>query len=115
MNFVRYADDFIITGSSKDLLEDEVKPLVERFLLERGLQLSPEKTCIAHIEDGFDFPGYFASIPRRQSGPGRTGARVNGLGGFLLFSCCLFLGRFDESWSRFWLAGFLGFGLGWSE
>ena len=57
VNFVRYADDFIITGSSKELLEDEVKPLVERFLLDRGLQLSPEKTCITHIEDGFDFLG----------------------------------------------------------
>ncbi len=41
VNFVRYADDFIITGSSKELLENEVKPMVERFLLERGLQLSP--------------------------------------------------------------------------
>jgi len=57
VNFVRYADDFIITGSSKELLEDEVKPLVERFMSERGLQLSPEKTCITHIEDGFDFLG----------------------------------------------------------
>jgi len=57
VNFVRYADDFIITGSSKELLENEVKPMVERFLLERGLQLSPEKTCITHIEDGFDFLG----------------------------------------------------------
>jgi RNA-directed DNA polymerase len=57
VNFVRYADDFIITGSSKELLENEVKPLVKRFLLERGLQLSPEKTCITHIEKGFDFLG----------------------------------------------------------
>jgi RNA-directed DNA polymerase len=57
VNFVRYADDFIITGCSKELLENEVKPLVERFMLERGLQLSPEKTCITHIEQGFDFLG----------------------------------------------------------
>jgi len=57
VNFVRYADDFIITGSSKELLEDEVKPMVERFMLERGLQLSPEKPCITHIEQGFDFLG----------------------------------------------------------
>jgi RNA-directed DNA polymerase len=57
VNFVRYADDFIITGSSKELLENEVKPLVEQFMLERGLQLSPEKTCITHIEQGFDFLG----------------------------------------------------------
>src|SRR5258707_9105195 len=57
VNFVRYADDFIITGTSKELLENEVKPLVERFMLERGLQLSPEKTCITHIDQGFDFLG----------------------------------------------------------
>ena len=57
VNFVRYADDFIITGCSKELLEDEVKPMVERFMSDRGLQLSPEKTCITHIEQGFDFLG----------------------------------------------------------
>jgi RNA-directed DNA polymerase len=57
VNFVRYADDFIIAGCSKELLENEVKPLVERFMSERGLQLSPEKTCITHIEQGFDFLG----------------------------------------------------------
>ena len=57
VNFVRYADDFIITGSSKELLEKEVMPLVERFMFERGLQLSPEKTCITHIEQSFDFLG----------------------------------------------------------
>ena len=57
INLVRYADDFIITGVSKDLLEKEVKPLVEQFLRERGLQLSPEKTVITHIEEGFDFLG----------------------------------------------------------
>ena len=57
VNLVRYADDFIITGSSKELLEEEVKPLVESFLKERGLELSPEKTHITRIEDGFDFLG----------------------------------------------------------
>ncbi len=57
VNLVRYCDDFIITGSSKQLLESEVKPLVEEFLYERGLELSPEKTSITHIEDGFDFLG----------------------------------------------------------
>ena len=57
MNVVRFADDFIITGSSYELLEQEIKPLVEQFLRERGLELSPEKTRITHIEDGFDFLG----------------------------------------------------------
>ena len=57
VNLVKYADDFIISGSSFELLEQEVKPLVEQFLRERGLELSPEKTRITHIEDGFDFLG----------------------------------------------------------
>jgi len=48
---------FLVTGSSRELLEREVKPLVERFLRERGLELSPEKTSITPIDDGFDFLG----------------------------------------------------------
>jgi RNA-directed DNA polymerase len=54
---VRYADDFLITGTSEALLEDGVKPLVEHFLSERGLELSHEKTRVTHSEDGFDFLG----------------------------------------------------------
>jgi RNA-directed DNA polymerase len=54
---VRFADDFIVTGKSKEVLENEVKPLVEDFMRERGLELSQEKTHITHIEDGFDFLG----------------------------------------------------------
>lgn len=57
VNLIRFADDFIITGATKELLEDAVKPLVEAFLSERGLELSPEKTSITHIADGFDFLG----------------------------------------------------------
>ncbi len=57
VNFIRYADDFIVTGRSKDLLEKEVKPLIEQFLRERGLELSPTKTVITHVETGFDFLG----------------------------------------------------------
>ena len=57
VNLIRYADDFIITGPTKDVLENEVRPLVEQFLRDRGLQLSPEKTCITSIEEGFDFLG----------------------------------------------------------
>lgn len=57
VNLVRYADDFIITGRSREWLEEKVKPLVITFLAERGLELSPEKTVVTHIEDGFDFLG----------------------------------------------------------
>jgi RNA-directed DNA polymerase len=57
VNMIRYADDFVITGSSRELLETQVKPLIVEFLRERGLELSEEKTIITHIEDGFDFLG----------------------------------------------------------
>ena len=57
VNLIRYADDFVITGVSRELLEQEVKPVVEAFLQERGLELSPEKTQITHIDEGFDFLG----------------------------------------------------------
>ncbi len=57
VNIVRYADDFIITGATKEVLENEVRPMVEEFLAKRGLALSPEKTRITHIDDGFDFLG----------------------------------------------------------
>jgi RNA-directed DNA polymerase len=46
VNLVRYADDFIITGSSPELLERRVKPLVAHFLATRGLILSEKKTRI---------------------------------------------------------------------
>jgi RNA-directed DNA polymerase len=58
VNVVRYADDFVITGDSRELLEHEVRPWVEAFLAVRGLQLSEEKTRITHIDDGFDFLGW---------------------------------------------------------
>jgi len=57
VHLVRYADDFIITGTSAELLRDRVQPLVAHFLAERGLELSHEKTSITHVEDGFDFLG----------------------------------------------------------
>jgi RNA-directed DNA polymerase len=58
IHFVRYADDFIITGDSKELLAERVQPLIEKFLRKRGLSLSAEKTRISHINDGFDFLGF---------------------------------------------------------
>jgi RNA-directed DNA polymerase len=58
VNVVRYADDFVITGDSKEMLELEVRPWIEAFLAVRGLQLSEEKTRIVHIDEGFDFLGW---------------------------------------------------------
>jgi RNA-directed DNA polymerase len=58
INLVRYADDFVITGVSKEILANEVRPWIEAFLAIRGLQLSEEKTRITHIDEGFDFLGW---------------------------------------------------------
>ena len=55
---VRYADDFVVTAASKELLEDVVKPWVEQFLSARGVALSREKTQITHIHQSFDFLGW---------------------------------------------------------
>lgn len=57
VNAIRFADDFVVTGDSKALLAQEVKPAIAAFLAERGLSLSEEKTRIVHMEEGFDFLG----------------------------------------------------------
>ena len=57
VNLVRYADDFIITAKTEEIAH-ELKELVSEFLATRGLELSEEKTVIAHINEGFDFLGW---------------------------------------------------------
>lgn len=57
VNFVRYADDFIVTATDEETLL-EIKEMITDFLAERGLTLSSEKTLITHISDGFDFLGW---------------------------------------------------------
>ncbi|CBJ80600.1 reverse transcriptase-like protein (fragment) [Xenorhabdus bovienii SS-2004] len=58
INSIEYADNFVMTGASEDVLLNEVKPQLIDFLRERGLTLSEEKTHITHINDGFDFLGF---------------------------------------------------------
>ena len=58
VNVVVYADDFIITGSTREILAEGVVPIVEEFLKERGLGLSHEKSHITHIDEGFNFLGF---------------------------------------------------------
>lgn len=57
VHLIRYADDLIITGNSKEILEEKVKPLVQAFLRERGLALNTQKSKITSIEEGVDFLG----------------------------------------------------------
>ena len=57
INFIRYADDWVVIANNKEVLEQQVKPAIEIFLKERGLELSEEKTTITNIHNGFDFLG----------------------------------------------------------
>jgi len=57
VNYTRYADDFIVSTDSKEVLMD-IKEIIIQHLKERGLTLSEEKTLITNIDDGFDFLGW---------------------------------------------------------
>lgn len=57
VNVIRFADDLLVTGATQALLTHEVKPVVEAFLRERGLELSSKKTVVRSIEAGADFLG----------------------------------------------------------
>ena len=57
LGIIRYADDFIITAKNREQIE-AILPRVKRWLLERGLELSEEKTRIVNIAEGFDFLGF---------------------------------------------------------
>ena len=60
---VRYADDFVIfTETEEDALK--AKEELGRWLEERGLAFSEEKTRIVHLTEGFDFLGFNVKLYR---------------------------------------------------
>jgi RNA-directed DNA polymerase len=58
ISLIRYADDFVVTAPSREVLEGYVIPRLTEFLAGRGLSLSEAKTRIVHISDGFNFLGF---------------------------------------------------------
>ncbi|WP_010301934.1 group II intron reverse transcriptase/maturase [Candidatus Odyssella thessalonicensis] len=58
INIVSFADDFIVTAASAELLQNEVMSKLAEFLKTVGLELSTEKTKITPIGKGFDFLGF---------------------------------------------------------
>ena len=58
VSLIRYADDFVVTAPSREVLEAYVLPHLAEFLAGRGLELSAAKTRIVHIDDGLDFLGF---------------------------------------------------------
>lgn len=68
INFVRYADDFIVTAKTKKVLGEEIIPKINAFLEPRGVALSEQKTKVTHISEGFDFLGQSVRKYRRLDG-----------------------------------------------
>lgn len=58
VHLIRYADDFVVFGPTREVAEQYLIPTIERFLAGRGLELSEAKTKIVNITDGFDFLGF---------------------------------------------------------
>ena len=56
--YVRYADDLVCTARTREEIT-AIIPVIEKWLSERGLALHPEKTRVVHVDDGFNFLGFF--------------------------------------------------------
>jgi RNA-directed DNA polymerase len=68
INYVRWADDFLVTANSRQVLTETVLPRIHAFLAERGVRLSAEKTVITPLAQGFDFLGQTVRKPERPNG-----------------------------------------------
>ena len=56
---IRYADDFVVLVRGTDAQADAIKEQTAEFMREHmRLTLSPEKTAITHVDDGFDLLGF---------------------------------------------------------
>jgi RNA-directed DNA polymerase len=55
---VRYADDFVVFCETQEDAIEVKDRILPAWLAERGLSLSPEKTRIVHLTEGFDFLGF---------------------------------------------------------
>ncbi len=58
ISLIRYADDFVTTAPTREVLETYARPRLENLLQERGLALNEVKTRIVHIKDGLNFLGF---------------------------------------------------------
>ncbi|WOO98668.1 group II intron reverse transcriptase/maturase [Micrococcus terreus] len=63
---VRYADDFVVLVTGQREHAEQLQAEVAGVLAPMGLRLSPEKTRVVHIDDGFDFLGFNIRRMRRR-------------------------------------------------
>jgi RNA-directed DNA polymerase len=70
---VRYADDFVVLVSGTREHAEALRDQVGDVLAPMGLRLSPEKTTVVHIDDGFDFLGFRIQRHRKPGTAPRRG------------------------------------------
>jgi RNA-directed DNA polymerase len=64
---VRYADDFLVLVAGSRAQAEAIKQETAEFMAKRmRLTLSPEKTAITHVDDGFDFLGWHVKRAHRS-------------------------------------------------
>jgi hypothetical protein len=67
---VRYIDDLVVVAQTKQMLNHFVTPAITKFLMERGLWLSPHKTktfTLSQKNTQLDFLGYTFKISNKRS------------------------------------------------
>lgn len=69
--FVRYADDFLVLGKTKQALIENALPRIREFLGPRGLRLNLDKTQIRDVSQGFDYLSFnFREYPNLKRAKG---------------------------------------------
>ena len=63
---VRYADDFVVLVTGEREHAQDLRVQVAAVLAPMGLRLSPEKTRVVHIDEGFDFLGFTIRRMRKR-------------------------------------------------
>ena len=63
---IRYADDFVVVVKGERRHAEQLREEVAAVLAPIGLRLSPAKTQVVHIDDGFDFLGFHIRRMRKR-------------------------------------------------
>jgi RNA-directed DNA polymerase len=109
--WVRYADDVVVLCQSREEAE-QVLEFIREVLQGLGLQLSPEKTRIVHLDEGFEYLGWHYQgqkrWPRKKS-VDKVRHRLRGLTrrnrpGSLI-SICAELAPVQQGWFNFFRHG----------
>ena len=63
---IRYCDDFVVMVTGNRQHAEELCGWAATVLAKLGLRLSPEKTQVVHIDEGFDFLGFHIRRMRKR-------------------------------------------------